>query len=121
MKIDVRFLVAGIWIAMAGCANSPIGPGSGTAEAVVKGSVDDVSQRAQSVLQGMNIPVTDNNSRNSGKERQLLGKSGDTDVTVTMDNAPDGTTHVAVEASKNVISGNKSLAQEILSRIVQKG
>ena len=105
----------------AGCASSTVGPGAGAAQGIVKGSVDDVNHRAQTVFQQMNIQVTGNSTKNSGNERQLLGKIGDTDVTVTMDNAPNSTTSVEVDASKNIVNGDRELAKEILSRIIQQG
>ncbi|MBI3544697.1 MAG: hypothetical protein HY075_15615, partial [Deltaproteobacteria bacterium] len=58
---------------------------------------------------------------NSGNERQLTGKMGDTDVTITLDNAPNSTTNVEVNAKKNMVNGDRDLASQILSRIVQRG
>lgn len=105
---------------LAGCASSTQGPGAGAAEGVVKGSVDQVSNQAESALQQMKIQVTGSSTKNSGNERQIIGKYGDSDVTVTIDNAPGSTSNVKVDASKNVFNGDRNLAQEILLRIVQQ-
>ena len=106
---------------IAGCANAPIGPTSGIAQGTVKGSVNEVNDRAQKVLQQMNVQITGSSIKQSGNERQITGKIGDNEVTVTMDVAPNSTTNVEVKASKNLVSGNKDLAKDILSKIVQQG
>ncbi len=106
--------------ALSGCAGSTVGPGAGAAQGVVKGSVDEVNRRAEAVLGQMNIQVTGSSTKNSGNERQITGKMGDSDVTITLDNAPNATTNVEVSAGKNLVSGNRDLAKEILSRIVQQ-
>ncbi len=98
-----------------------MGPGAGAAQATVKGSVDEVNKVAEKVLQDMNIQLTGSSVKNAGNERQLTGKMGDNDVTIILDNAPNKTTEVEVQAGKNMVSGNKDLAKEILSRIVAQG
>lgn len=105
---------------LAGCASSTSGPGAGAAEGIVKGSVDHVDTQAQAVLQQMKIQVTGTSTKNSGTERQITGKLGDSDITVTVDKAQGSTSNVKVEASKNVLNGNQSLAQSILLRIVEQ-
>ena len=102
---------------LAGCASSTMGPGSGAAEGVVKGSVDQVSNQTQVVFQQMNIQMTGSSIKNSGNERQISGKLGDSDISVKIDNA-GSTTSVSVDASKNAFNGNSDLAKDILNRIV---
>ena len=106
-------------IVMAGCAGATIGPGAGVAQGIVKGSAEEVKQRTQTVFQQMGIQATGNSMKNAGNELQLMGKLGDADVNVTIYNAPKSTSNVEVQASKNLIEGNKNLAGEILSRIVR--
>lgn len=117
---NLSFLTFILSLIAAGCASAPMGPGSGVAQGNVKGSVTDTNQHAQTVFQQMNIQLTGSSIKNSGNERQLTGKMGDTDITVTIDNAPNSTSAVEVQASKNLVNGNKDLAKEILSRIVQQ-
>ena len=121
MNKKLRFPILGLLLLAAGCANSTVGPGAGAAQAVVKGNVNDVNQRAQAVFQKMNIQITGSSSKNSGNELQLTGKMGDNDVTVIMDNAPNSTTNIEVDAGKNLLNGNRDLAKEVLTRIVQQG
>ncbi|HTL13408.1 MAG TPA: hypothetical protein VL588_13020 [Bdellovibrionota bacterium] len=103
------------------CASSTVGPGAGTAESIVQGSVDEVNQRAENVFKDMKIQKTGDASKNNGTERQLMGKMGSTDVKVTIDNASSKTVDVKVEASKNAAQGNRDLAKKILSQIVSEG
>jgi len=105
---------------LAGCASSTSGPGSGAAEGIVKGNVDHVDNQAHAVFQQMNIRVTGTTVKNNGTERELMGKVGESDVTVTIDNGPGSTSNVKVAATKNAFSGNRDLAQEILLRIVEQ-
>jgi len=105
---------------LAGCASSTSGPGAGAAEGIVKGNAVHVSNQAKAVFQQMDIHVTATSTKNSGNQRQITGKYGDSDVTVTVENAQGATSNVKVDASKNVFNGNQSLAQEILLRIVEQ-
>jgi len=101
------------------CASSTMGLGAGATQGLIKGSVDNANQHAQMVFSQMNIQTTGSSVQNSGNERQLTGKLGDSNITVTMSAAPSSTTNVEVDASKNALSGNKDLAKTILNRIVQ--
>lgn len=106
---------------VAGCASSSFGPGAGVTQGTVKGTVSMVDLRVQSVFQQMKIQLTGNSMKNSGNQRQITGKIGETEVTVTMDNSTNSTTTIEVQASKNVVDGNRDLAREILNRIIQQG
>lgn len=101
------------------CAHSTTGPGAGAAVSTVKGNVTQVNQVAQNVFQEMNIQPTQSSVKNSGTERELIGKQGDTTVTVKMNKAATATTKVEVDASKNAFQGKQDLAQQVLSRIVE--
>jgi hypothetical protein len=104
---------------ISGCASSTTGPGSGATEAVVKGSVEATGKKTEQVFMDMGIQLTGSQMKNGGNEREIKGKMGDTDVNVILDNAPDHTTNVEVEATKNFLNGDKTLAKQILSKIVQ--
>lgn len=104
-----------------GCAGATFGPGAGTVQGMVKGTVVEVDQRVQTVFQQMKIQLTGNSMKNSGNERELTGMIGDTEVTVTMNNASNSTTTVEVQASKNIVDGKRDFAREVLNRIVQQG
>lgn len=120
MKKGKLTSVFGAIVLLAGCASSTVGPGAGAAQGVVKGSLDDVSRRAQTAFQQMNIQTTGSSMKNSGAERELTGTLGDSKITVTMDTAGNSTTNVEVAASKNIVSGNQDLARQVLSKIVQQ-
>lgn len=110
----------GALVFVAGCASSTVGPGAGAAQALVKGDVKDVDQHAQQVFNDMKISQTGSAIKNQGNQRQLTGKYGDSDITVTMNKQSDSSTNVEVDASKNLVSGNQDLARQILSKIVEK-
>jgi hypothetical protein len=110
----------GVLFLLSACASSTTGPGAGAAEGTVKGSVDDINQKAQSVFQQMNIQTTASSIENSGNERRLVGKMGDSNITVQIDKADNATSNVKVDASKNVVSGQQDIAKNILSKIVQQ-
>ena len=90
------------------------------AEALVEGSVDDVAARADAVMSEMQIAKDASSTENGGDERQLKGKRGDTDVTITMQRESPTTTKVEVTARENLAEWDKEYAQQILQRIVEK-
>ena len=90
------------------------------AEALVEGSVDDVAARADAVMSEMQIAKDASSTENGGDERQLKGKRGDTDVTISMQRESPTTTKVEVTARENLAEWDKEYAQQILQRIVEK-
>ncbi len=121
MKSKKKIITLALFLGLlSGCASSTMGPGAGSAEGTIKGSVSHVSDQTQAVFRQMNIQLTGSSSKNSGNEHQINGKLGDSDIAVTIDNASGATTNVKVDASKNMFNGNRDLAQQILDRIVQQ-
>ena len=90
------------------------------AEALVEGSVDDVAARADAVMSEMQIAKDASSTEKGGDERQLKGKRGDTDVTISMQRESPTTTKVEVTARENLAEWDKEYAQQILQRIVEK-
>lgn len=90
------------------------------AESLVEAPVDEVADRAQSVMGEMQIVKDAESTKQSGELRELKGKKGDLDVTIRMQQQTPTTTKVSVSARKNEIQWDKNYAQEVLTKIVQK-
>jgi hypothetical protein len=91
------------------------------AEGEIKGDLDQVNLRASQTLKNMGIQITGNEMKGSGKEQSISGRSGSTEVRVTMTRAAAGTTHIEVIAREGTLKWNKDYAKDILSRIVRQG
>ena len=113
-----------------GCA-ALVGAGAGGAGAIaytdrgakgdVKGSSQDVMQRAQAVFHEMGIQTTETNIKDSGKERELNGKSDQAEVNVVIKATGEDSTHLEVVAREGMVKWNKDYAKRILSNIVARG
>jgi hypothetical protein len=90
------------------------------AGSTVSGSIDDVERRARSVFADEGIPVTGSQIQNSGAKREIQGKKGDLDVTVSMEQQGGETTKTEVSARKNLVEWDKDYAQKLLSEIVKQ-
>jgi hypothetical protein len=91
------------------------------AESLVESSVDQVTTRAQAVMREEGIVPEDSSSEDGGETRELKGKKGDLDVTIKLQRESDSTTRVEVTARENLAEWDKEYAQQLLSRIIQKG
>ena len=133
MRCDMRkralALAAGVACALPGCvAATAAAAGAGTglyltsrgAGSVVNGSVDDVDQRARAVFAQEGIPVTGSQMENSGAKREIQGKKGDLDITVSMEQQANQVTKTEVSARKNIAVWDKDYAQQVLNKIVQQ-
>jgi hypothetical protein len=111
------------WMAAAAAAGAGAGIylTSRGAESIVEGSITDVATRAQAVLTEEGIVAEDAKTEDGGDKRELKGKKGDLDVTVEMNRESDKTTRVEVTARENLAEWDKEYAQQLLSRIVEKG
>lgn len=124
-----RFLLSlGLALSASGClAAAAAGAAGGIylttrgAEALVEGSVDQVTARAASVMGEMGIVKEGESSEKGGDERELKGKKGDLDVTISLKRESPTTTKVEVTARESLAEWDKEYAQEVLTRIVQKG
>jgi hypothetical protein len=113
----------------AGCMAAAAAAGAGAgiylttrgAESIVEGSIDDVSARTRAVLNEENIVLDESNFEEGGDKRQFKGKKGDLDVTVDLERKGANTTRVEVSARENLAEWDKEYAQQLLSRIVEKG
>jgi hypothetical protein len=117
-------------LSLAGCAAAAVGAAGVVggieytdrgAKGDVKGSVQQVNQQAKTALKEMHIHVTGNEMKGSGKEQDLSGKSGSTDISVSMTQAAADTTHVEVVARESTIKWNKDYAKQILAKIINQG
>jgi hypothetical protein len=112
----------------AGCVAAAAAAGAGAgiylttrgAESMVEGSIDNVSARAQAVLNEEGIVLDESNMESGGDKREFKGKKGDLDVTVELEREGANTTRVEVTARENVAEWDKEYAQELLSKIVEK-
>jgi hypothetical protein len=123
-----RWLVAlALVLPMTGClAAAAAGAGAGIyltsrgAESLVASQIDQVARNAQSVMSDEGIVPDASSTENSGDKRELKGKKGDLDVTISMERKDPSTTQVEVTARKNVAEWGKDYAQQLLSKIVKK-
>jgi hypothetical protein len=123
-----RWLVAlALALPMTGClAAAAAGAGAGVyltsrgAESLVASQIDQVARNAQAVMSDEAIVPDASSTENSGDKRELKGKKGDLDVTISMERKDPSTTQVEVTARKNVAEWDKDYAQQLLSKIVKK-
>jgi hypothetical protein len=115
--------------ALPGCvaaAAAAAGAGTGVyltsrgAGSVVDGSVENVDRRVRAVFANEGIPVSGSQMENSGAKREIQGKKGDLDVSVTMERQSDQNTKVEVSARKNLAVWDQDYAKELLGKIVKE-
>ena len=108
----------------AGAAAAGAGTGvyltSRGAESIVAGPVDQVEQRARSVLAKEGVDVTGTQTEGSGSKRELKGTKGDLEITVTMERQDEKSTKTEVSARKNLVTWDKDYAQQLLGEIVKQ-
>jgi hypothetical protein len=118
-------LVLPVMGCMAGAAAAGAGAGiyltTRGAESIVEGSIADVAARAQAVMTEEGIVAEDAKTEDGGDKREFKGKKGDLDVTIEMKRESDKTTRVEVTARESLAEWDKEYAQQLLSRIVEKG
>ena len=112
-----------------GCVAAAAAAGAGAgiyltsrgAESIVESSVDQVAARARAVMAEESIVPDEASMAKGGDKREFKGKKGDLDVTIEMERKDSKTTRVEVTARKNLAEWDKEYAQQLLSRIVEKG
>ncbi len=122
-------LALALMLPATGCVAAAAAAGAGTgiyltsrgAESLVESSVDQVATRAQAVMSAEGIVPDAANSENGGNKREFKGKKGDLDVTIQLERESGSTTRVEVTARKNLAEWDKEYAQQLLTRIVEKG
>jgi hypothetical protein len=113
--------VAGCVAAAAAGAAGAIYATSRGSEALVQGSVEDVTARARAVMTDMAIVPEGEQTHTAGDKHELKGKHGDLDVTIAMERSDSATTKVEVYARKNLAEWDKDFSRSVLERIVKKG
>jgi hypothetical protein len=122
-------LALALMLPAAGCVAAAAAAGAGAgiyltsrgAESLVESSVNQVATRAQAVMSAEGIVPDASNSESGGDKREFKGKKGDLDVTIQLERESDSTTRVEVTARKNLAEWDKEYAQQLLSRIIEKG
>jgi uncharacterized protein DUF3568 len=126
----IRWLLAlGLVLPVTGCVAAAAAAGAGAgiyltsrgAESLVESSVDKVAARATAVMNEEGIVPDASSTEKGGDKRELKGKKGDLDVTIEIERKDAKTTRVEVAARKNAVEWDKDYAQQILSKIVEKG
>ena len=118
-----------LMLPVTGCVAAAAAAGAGAgvyltsrgAESLVESSVDQVATRAQAVMSAEGIVPDASSSESGGNKRELKGKKGDLDVTIQLERESESTTRVEVTARKNLAEWDKEYAQQLLSRIIEKG
>jgi hypothetical protein len=130
-RISTRWAALAVAVALAGpvagCVAAAAAGAAGAvyattrgAEALVNGSVDDVTTRARAVMKDMGIAPEGEETHTAGDKHELKGKQGDLDVTIDMERSDSATTKVEVYARKNLAEWDKDYARSVLERIVKK-
>jgi hypothetical protein len=122
-------LALALMLPATGCVAAAAAAGAGAgiyltsrgAESLVESSVDQVAARAQAVMSEEGIVSNASNSEVGGNNREFKGKKGDLDVTIQLERKSGSTTRVEVTARKNLAEWDKEYAQQLLSRIIEKG
>lgn len=122
-------LALALMLPVTGCVAAAAAAGAGAgvyltsrgAESLVESSVDQVAARAQAVMNEEGIVSDASSSESGGNKREFKGKKGDLDVTIQLQRESGSTTRVEVTARKNLAEWDKEYAQQLLSRIIEKG
>ena len=122
-------LALALMLPVTGCVAAAAAAGAGAgiylttrgAESLVESSVDKVAARARAVMSEEGIVADASSSEQGGDKREFKGKKGDLDVTIELKRESPTTTRVEITARKNLAEWDKEYAQQLLSRIVEKG
>jgi hypothetical protein len=122
-------LALALMLPATGCVAAAAAAGAGAgiyltsrgAESLVESPVDQVAARAQAVMSEEGIVADASNSESGGDKREFKGKKGDLDVTIQLERKSGSTTRVEVTARENLAEWDKEYAQQLLSRIIEKG
>ena len=113
-------------VAASGCVAAAAAAGAGAgiyltnqgAESLVDAPIATVAERARIVMQQMNIAPAGTQTNGDGSERELKGKTGDTDITIELEAQSASTTRLEVTARDNLVNYDKEMARDIVERIV---
>lgn len=128
-KAQARWaLVLALAAPLPGCvAAAAAGAGAATgmylttrgAASTVAAPVNEVAARARSVFVAEGVQLDATSMEDKGDSREIKGKKGDLDITVSMERESETTTKTEVTARKNVAEWDKDYAQHLLDRIVK--
>lgn len=126
MRIRELATAAAIAFAASGCVAAAAAAGAGAgiyltnqgAESLVDAPIAQVADRARIVMQQMNIAPAGTQTNGDGSERELKGKTGDTDITIELEAQGPSTTRLEVTARDNLVNYDKEMARDIVERIV---
>jgi hypothetical protein len=90
------------------------------AKAQVKGTTEEVEADSRKVLSAEAVQITDEKIQNGGLHRELQGRKGDVDVTISIDRKDDKSSEVEVTARKSAVTWDKDYARTILNSIVRE-
>lgn len=121
-------LACGMMLMTTGCmAAAAAGAGAGAAvlyndrgvSTKMEGTVDGVFARAQTVFREMGITETAQDNDDTGRERELQGRSGgDLEVTVDIKEVDGSMVSVEVFAQRNTVNWDREYARNVLQRIM---
>jgi hypothetical protein len=127
MRRNLLFLLA-LALPVTGCvAAAAAGAAGGIyltsrgAESVVQGSVDQIADRSEAVMNEMGIVKQGESTEDQGDKQVLKGTKDKLDVTINIVRESPTTAKVEVTARENLAEWDKDYAKEVLNRIVQKG
>ena len=122
--------IAAAAFAMGGCAvaaGAAAGGGavayvqSASQESALEGGIDQASAWTMAAYRDLGIAVTENDSKDGGRKRELEGKAGNGETVhaslVAQDN---GMTNVQVTAKKNKVEYDKDYARTVLGQSMLK-
>lgn len=134
IEIIILGLSVALWATVSnGCAAAAVGAGAGAVGAVVytdrgaegnvNGTPADVNRRALAVFSQMGIKVKDTSTKDSGKEKKLVGQAGKRQVTVDIKSSGTDVSKVDVVANKGFmnVEWDKDYAKDVMTKIVQQG
>jgi hypothetical protein len=130
LMAPIRWALAlGLALPTAGCVAAAAAAGAGAgiyltsrgAESTVESSVDQVAARVRAVMSEEGIVPDASSTEQGGAKREFKGKKGDLDVTFELEQKTSKTTRLEVTARKNLAEWDKDYAQQLLSRVVEKG
>lgn len=126
VRFSATALLLALSLAASGCVAAAAAAGAGAgiyltnqgAESLVDEPIATVAERARIVMQQMNIAPAGTQTNGDGSERELKGKTGDTDITIELEAQGPSTTRLEVTARDNLVNYDKEMARDIVERIV---
>lgn len=90
------------------------------AEANVESSVQAVASATEAAFSELGIATTSRNVQDGGAEIEIQGRSGDMEVVVEIEDEGGGLTEVEVTAKEGTLDYDRSYAEDVLRRIIDR-